>query len=149
MRLAWTGDPSSGPIAPGNAALVEFSVARTVSAILATGRRVVLLGPIPEVGRDVPNSLARAALFGRIPEPFLTTDAYKARAARTEALLTRVAEADDRVTYIPLSDLFCDTQFCRVTSEDGISFYVDSNHISQTAARTLLPPRLSEIWQGR
>lgn len=147
LRLEWTGNQTRYSGGLDNATLVEMTLRETVMAIVATGREVVLLGPVPEVGRNVPASNARQALLGWIPVASVTREEYDARAGQTERLLMRISEAVEGVRYVALSDLFCDAKFCRTSSADGRPLYVDSNHISQTAALSLLPPRLVDIWR--
>ena len=147
VRLEWTGSPEMHPNHSYNAALVEAGLNETVSKILATGRSVVLLGPVPEVGRNVPYAFARKSLLGWTSDPLLTRLEYEARAGRTERILMRIAESNDGVRYVPLSDLFCDAQRCHTKDADGWPLYVDDDHISQTAALNLLPPRLLEIFK--
>lgn len=146
VRLEWIGGSDGPPTRSGNAALVEAGLNATVAEISAPGREVVLLGPVPEVGRNVPASIARHALLGLTPPAAVTRQAYEARAGETERILMRVAEAYDSVRFVPLSDLFCDSHLCRTTNSDGEAYYVDDDHISQTAALNLLPPRLKDIW---
>ncbi len=147
VRLEWTGDQTRYSDGVDNATLVERTLRETVIAIVATGRDVVLLGPVPENGRNVPSFHARQALLGWIPAAAVTRDEYEARAGRTERVLMRLAETVEGVRYVPLSDLFCDAELCSTITEDGLPLYVDSNHISQTAALSLLPPRLVNIWR--
>lgn len=129
-----------------NPSLVLDGLNATVTQIVATGRRVVLVGPIPEVGQDVPGSLARRALLGWSPVASLTRNDFETRTGRTERILRRVTELNEGVQYIPLSDLFCDEHRCRVTNDDKVPIYLDDDHVSQTAARSLLSERLREIW---
>lgn len=119
-----------------------------MTRILATGRSVVLLGPVPEMGQDIPSAFARHALLDWAPLPApVTLDDYEARSGRTERILMRIADAHERVRYVPLSDLFCDTHLCRMANAENALLYVDDDHISKTAALTLLLPRLADIWQ--
>jgi peptidoglycan/LPS O-acetylase OafA/YrhL len=147
VHLKWIGGSMTHPGASDNAALVEAGLNATVAEIVATGRSVLLLGPVPEIGQDVPASHARQALFGWTSTPILTQDDYDARAGRTERILKQLAEDVEGVRYLPLSALFCDAEQCQTTSADGMPLYVDDDHINQTAALNLLPPRLVVIWR--
>lgn len=131
-----------------NAAIVEAGLNATVARILATGRSVVLLGPVPEIGQNVPATFTRQVILGWAPLPTsVTRHDYEARSGRTESILMRVADANEGVRYVPLSDLFCDAHRCRMANAEGELLYFDDDHISQTAALSLLPPRLTNIWQ--
>jgi peptidoglycan/LPS O-acetylase OafA/YrhL len=147
VDLEWIGNPASRPSYFDNAALVEAGLNATVERLANAGRRVILLGPVPEIGRNVPFAAARQVMFDwRTPASLMRED-YQARAGRTEQILMRVANLNEGVRYIPLSDLFCDTHSCRTLSADGQPLYRDDDHINQTAALSLLPSRLAEIWQ--
>lgn len=147
VHMEWIGEPASRPLKSDNAGLVENGLNETVARIVDSGRRVILLGPVPEVGRNVPAATARQAMLGWTPPASLTRQDYSARAERTERILMRVADAYEVVRYIPLADLFCDADHCRTTSADGQPLYRDDDHISHTAALSVLPPRLVTIWR--
>ncbi|MEM1079382.1 MAG: acyltransferase family protein [Pseudomonadota bacterium] len=146
LRLKWVGAPREDLTGAENAAVVAVSFPETISRVLAMGRRVVLVGPIPEIGRDVPTGLARAELFGWTNAPSLTHAAHQARTARSEELLRELASADDQVSYIELSSLFCDAEICRTRLANGTPIYFDDDHVSATAAVALLPDRFQPIW---
>lgn len=147
VRLEWIGGSEAHSGDFDNASIVEAGLNATVARILATERNVILLGPVPEIGRNVPNASARQVLLGWSHPASVTRQEFEARAGRTERILMRVADAHEGVRYVSLSDLFCDAHRCRTTSAEGQPLYVDDDHISQTAALSLLPPRLAHIWQ--
>lgn len=131
-----------------NAALVERALAATVDRLLANGRRVVIVGPVPEAVNDVPIDTTRRLLMGLPQPPQLTRAQFEARASRTEALLARIAARSPMVSYLPLADLFCDAAVCRAFGADGIPLYIDDDHLTRTTVQTLLRPRLDTIWQA-
>jgi len=131
-----------------NAALLESALADIVDRLNAGGRRVVLVGPVPEAVNDVPIDTARRMLIGLQQPPQRTRAQFTARAARTEAMPARIAARSDRVSYVPLSDLLCDRTVCRAFGPDGVPYYVDDDHITRTTAETLLRPRLETIWSA-
>jgi peptidoglycan/LPS O-acetylase OafA/YrhL len=148
VRLEWTGEQTQDVRAFDNAALVEHSLRETILRILAMNKQVVLVGPVPEIGRNVPTSLARAALFSLVSAPSLTRAAHDARISRAEEMLRGVADTSNDVHYISLSNLFCDAQSCRIRLENGMPIYFDGNHLSQTSAEALLPQGLQDIWSA-
>lgn len=147
VTLKWIGGAGTHPGASDNTTLVEAGLKRTVSRILATGRNVLLLGPIPEIGRDVPTSHARQALLGWTTVPSIATAEYKARAGRTERILMQLALASEGVRYLALSSTFCGPQHCRTISNSGFPLYLDDDHINQTTARDMLSPLFVSIWR--
>ncbi|MEE4212381.1 MAG: acyltransferase family protein [Parvularcula sp.] len=147
VDLEWVGRSSTSRTPQGNVAIVEEGLRATVDRLLATGRRVVLVGPVPEFGQNIPNLVARRFLplaLG-LPEA-LPLEAYEARSGRTERMLERIANDFSGVSFVRLSDVFCDNELCRPTTAEGVPLYYDDDHISRTAAETLLTPKLQGIW---
>lgn len=130
-----------------NAAVFDAGLRQAVADILATGRQVVLLGPVPEVPWDVPAALSRNALLGVSDDKTFDAALHQTRVARSEEMLRAIAAEFDAVRYLPLSDLFCDPKVCAVTGPDGLPLYTDDDHVSSTAARSFLAQRLSDIWR--
>ena len=147
VRLEWVASSEAHTEKLDNAAIFEASLNATVARIIATGRNVVLLGPVPEIGRNVPVASARQKLMGWTAPASVTRNDFEARSGRTERILMRVASAHEGVRYLPLSDLFCDLTQCQIESAKGRPLYIDDDHISKTTALDLLPERLKEIWQ--
>lgn len=147
VNLEWIGGSATHSGRSDNASLVEAGLQLTIAKIVATGRRVILLGPVPEIGQNVPMVHARHALMGLSTIQSVTREDYNARASRTERILSQLANDLEAVTYFPLSDLFCDVDQCQSTSVDGLPLYVDDNHINQTTSLSLLAPRLVDIWK--
>lgn len=144
-HLEWGGAPEAGPEMSGNAAMVEAGLNVTVSEILATGRKVVLLGPVPEIGQDVPKVTARKVFLEWAPGVSLTRQESEDRIGRAEQILSRVAEANEDVWFVPVSDLFCDAKSCRLVDDEGNPLYIDDDHITRTTAVKLLSPRLEDV----
>ena len=121
----------------------------TVVELLASGREVVILGQIPEVGWNVPNVLVRGEMLGWLSgSPKLTEADFEARVATTEEILSRVAATNSAVRYLRLSDMFCADGRCSVVDEAGLPLYVDDDHISRGTAERFFLERLSEIWMN-
>ncbi|WP_417585438.1 SGNH hydrolase domain-containing protein [Pelagibacterium sp.] len=146
VRLEWTGERSQDVRAFDNATLVEYSLRETITRILAMNKQVILVGPVPEIGRSVPTRLARADLLGLVSAPSLTRATHDARISRAEEMLRGFAGTSELVHYVSLSNLFCDAQLCRIRLENGMPIYFDGNHISQAGAEALLPQGLQDIW---
>ena len=112
---------------------------RTVREIVDLGKRVVLVGGVPEPGFDVPVMLALGAFNGRAGGAELEVDDVRDRNRQVDAVL-RQAAADPRVTLISVWDLFC-PKACELML-DGIPLYSDDDHITLRAARDFVGPRL-------
>lgn len=114
----------------GNAELMERGLARTLDALQALGRRVVLVGQVPEVGFDVPSANYSARLTGRDVSDMIAprVDEYRERVAVSSDILAR-ARAGRAVEFLDPAPSLCDAARCRVV-EEGMPLYRDDNHLS-------------------
>jgi peptidoglycan/LPS O-acetylase OafA/YrhL len=136
---------------PGRIDAVGARVRATIEALLASGHRVVLLYPIPEVGWNVPHRLARERLLGVARETPLSTSvsAYRARTANATAQLDRLREHPNLIRVRP-ADIFCDTDLpgrC-VAERDGAPLYFDDDHLNSIGA-DLIAARIIAAMQAR
>ena len=121
-------DPATSGTA--NAVLFERGMARTLSALDKLGKRVVLVGQVPEIGYDVPSSNYSARLTGRDVEAMIapTRTEYLERSRIVQAVLSRVSANYDLVRLEP-ADVLCPGERCRVVIDDT-PLYRDDNHLS-------------------
>lgn len=133
--------PRSGPLEPG-ADRTEFFLERLEEAVIAlkeAGKRVALVYPTPEAGMRVPDAILRAATRGGSHEDVvLPRDVYDARTARIVEGYDRIV-AEHGVLPIRIDQKICGEEACRLTFEDGMPLFRDSNHFNATAARRLAP----------
>ncbi|MFN3521831.1 MAG: acyltransferase family protein [Phenylobacterium sp.] len=102
---------------------------RTVAALRAAGKRVILVYPTPEVGYFVPSTVARLVAHGQDPEGFtIPRELFAQRMVRVRAALNDIPDGPDLVRIRPAESL-CDAQTCRVMA-DGVPLYFDDNHLS-------------------
>jgi peptidoglycan/LPS O-acetylase OafA/YrhL len=111
---------------------------RTVDAIRALGRRVVLVsGPVParfDVGQCWERSLTRLPLFSPAPGCAIAPDGASSDAGWTARLLDRfVTEASTPV--VRLDRLMCPQPGRCETIADGVPLYRDADHLSLGGAR--------------
>ncbi len=128
-----------------NYAIFRAGMRDTVDAILATGRRVVILGGVPEIGWPVPETLARSLMTGK-PMPAVPTAAdVERRNARAESLFAELARMPG-VTFVPVTARFCDPD-CIVTDPQRVPVYSDDDHLSRSGATTYLAPLIAaSVW---
>jgi peptidoglycan/LPS O-acetylase OafA/YrhL len=114
---------------------------RTVKVLLAAGRKVVLVAPVPEVGVPVPETLAHAALAHRAVDIRPTLAAYR---ARQEGVLAALAELRQKynVAIVDPAAALCAAGHCAVEAQ-GRPLYVDHHHLSAFGAKTI-----SDIFGG-
>lgn len=121
----------------GNPEEIRLGMARTIERIEEAGARVILVGPVPEIGVHVPSTLARSRMFGR-PGTFAPKKADVAkRHAQSDAVLQSLAAEYELDLVAPTATL-CDEDACRVT-QDGVSLYSDDDHLSRYGATMLAP----------
>ena len=116
----------------GFAAGVEQAVAKLTSA----GKQVWLVGPIPEIGYDVPRTLYFDSLgvkrdFHLRP----TLQEFNDRQAFVLTLFGAIAKKYKTRLIWP-HEYLCNSQFCQV-QKDGRPLYVDDQHLTRTAAISL------------
>lgn len=121
-----------------NFAVFRDHFAPTIRAILATGRRVIIVKGTPELGFDLPVGVARARMIGTPVPPAPDADAVRRRNARTNAVIAAAVRLGD-VTVVDPVPILC-TPRC-ATLHDGRLLYRDSDHLS-FAGSDYLAPRL-------
>lgn len=129
------------------AASFQSAVMRTVETIRASGRSVLILGDVPDVGWDVPRRIIAAERWN-LPLPPVP-DLAAARALNADAAQALAAAARrPGVRFVPLIDALCRPQ-CVVTEDDGRPIFSDTDHLTASAARDLLAPVLIEALTGQ
>ena len=109
-----------------------------VAALAAAGKKVTIIGPVPEVGHDVPIALAKARLgkgpAARSAATVLAPDlaAFEARQAFILPTLTALADAVGARVIWPHETL-CGDGRCRIEN-DGRPLYSDDDHLAAWAA---------------
>ena len=100
------------------------------------GKRVVLIYPIPEIGRDVPITMAKAKLFGFDLQGISVS--YKAFLKRNSTVIKAFDELGQLPGLIRVrpSSVLCNTFIkdrCAAII-DNRPFYYDDSHLSNTGA---------------
>jgi peptidoglycan/LPS O-acetylase OafA/YrhL len=121
-----------------NLDVVKRGLRRTLPVLLQSGRRVVVLESIPEVGVNVPGALTQAAILGRRVDLGTLLADYHVRQARTVDLFNEATRNLGSVTMVPVASALCDEVRCRV-EQDGEPLYYDDNHLSARGARLVVP----------
>ena len=136
----------------------EEAFKNTVDGIVASGQKVVLVYPIPEVGINVPNYVfnkmneANSLIdIGKINEVMmsnrLTTsyEVYKERSASTFELFDSIKSPN--IFRVYPHNLFCDTQVkgrC-ITYNDTDVFYADADHPSLKGSEMIVELIMDQI----
>ncbi|GAA0542467.1 peptidoglycan/LPS O-acetylase OafA/YrhL [Rhizomicrobium palustre] len=133
------GDDEAHAQAPAeNAPIFARGLKRTVDALRAGGKQVLLVGPVPEIGWTVPQVLARLAQEHRehvVVSP--PAKKFYEREAEVLPLFHAMAEQQGVSAVFP-HDYLCKSGRCAVRKE-GIPLYKDEHHLSDYGAKKLEP----------
>jgi peptidoglycan/LPS O-acetylase OafA/YrhL len=130
--------PSAGASTEG--VVFKLGLQRTIDAVVATGRRVIIVGDTPEIGWNVPLHLYLHARWGD-PLPAVPTLHDLERRSRAVVAAFRSLAKRPNVRVVRLIPLLCKGG-CPITHE-GRAVYWDDDHISAFASRELLAPILA------
>lgn len=127
--------------APTNAEAVETALTATLEALAAGGAEVLLLGPVPELGWNVPEHLIAHLRWGIPMPPNPNLHTTLARQSTTLAILESAAAANQQTTtYIPVATELC-TPECPTHDQTEV-WYWDDDHLSPMGAVRLITPLL-------
>jgi peptidoglycan/LPS O-acetylase OafA/YrhL len=124
-----------------NSAMVAGEGIRaTIRILVQSGKKVVLVYPVPEVGWNVPGHLAREIQFGVVRrEPLSTSyEVFKERTRNAREQLDMVEEHPNLVRIIP-DEIFCNTYApgrC-IAQINGQPLYYDDDHLNSIGAAML------------
>jgi hypothetical protein len=125
-----------------NAQIVELGLNALVRRITDMGIHVIILGGIPEIGWQVPETVASVTQRGGELPRSPTIDDISARHAGADKVLRTVSQSNSLVSYVPIAEMLC-TPMCQVL--DGTRpVYVDDDHLSKHGASDILGPRLDK-----
>lgn len=129
---------------------LERSFQTTIGRLQAMGKHVIVVGPIPEAGWDVPDRLARLVLSRTGSRPLTTSAAvFAERAHDARALIASVPV----VTFDPAAVLCSLGPEGRCMNErDGVPLYRDDDHLSRAGAELVATRLLAKLdgmgWLG-
>ncbi|MCW5718049.1 MAG: acyltransferase [Bauldia sp.] len=118
----------------------EHGLRRAVEWLLGLGRRVLIVGPVPEPGWNVPEQMVAELRWSKPLPPVATMVGHN---AFNETVFGTFSELEGMagLTIMPVADLLC-TPECAFAL-DGRPLYVDDNHLSRLGALHFLAPRLA------
>ncbi|MFD2189589.1 acyltransferase family protein [Pistricoccus aurantiacus] len=126
---------------PHRVTTVGGLIKKTVTTLVNSGVKVVLIYPVPETGWDVPEFLAKEALYGKKRDTPLSTS-YQVFRERTRSAYQQLDQVEDHENLLKIKpeSLFCNTRLpgrC-VAQIDGKPLYYDNNHLSRFGATLLI-----------
>jgi hypothetical protein len=132
-RLLWNEPGHSGS---GYETLLGTGL-ETMIATLGPQRRVLVVGPVPELKRATENCLMRTQLNGEPPENCAMKRAdVERRRDVTMQVLRRVVAKYKTARLIDPLDVFCDRDHCWPFGAKGV-YYIDNDHLSALGAEML------------
>lgn len=129
--------PSSDGEFYSNEALFELGLKRTVSGLLALGKKVILVGPIPEVGHDVPSIYYLLRITGRDVNEGLSPSKkdYLDRNNLVQEIFAKIVD-DFQVELVQPGRYLCGKKYCKVLHNRKL-LYRDGHHLSTFGAEYL------------
>lgn len=134
----------------GQKAELLKSIEASILTVLANGKRIVLVYPIPEAGWHVPQTIAKMMMKNVSGVLSTSHQAYKDRHSSIISLFDSIPDNPNLLRIRP-DDVFCDTfvaDRCATHSNTQI-FYVDDDHLSIEGAHLLeefILKRWKEKW---
>jgi hypothetical protein len=116
------------------------SLARTVDRLVAAGKTVVIIYPVPEPGWDVPKYVVHAYLQGRGSRfPTIDENRWRDRAAASVEMLNNVAREGRTIAIVPADEVCTGAPRFRCRSGGvGTPYYFDDDHPSSLGARVMI-----------
>ena len=128
-------DESKTPSMAENEMVFVRGLRRSLAALTKAGKRVVIVGPTPEIGWTVPRTLAMQQYTRRYWPIAPTYAEYMNRQAFVVRTLIALAAEYGAELIFPHTVL-CDEKTCSVREADQI-LYSDNNHLSFTGADSI------------
>ncbi len=109
-----------------------------VSRLLAHGKKVIIMGQVPEFGFDAARcSILRAANSLPLTPCYLSRAKVRQRHKSMDDFFGTLAATHKDIEYIRTMPEFCKDEFCRPALENRLA-YKDDDHILPSAARFLV-----------
>ncbi len=132
-RMFWT---EANGHRRGFSTIVDNGLADLIST-LGSGRRVLIVGPAPELKHPIENCLQRTQLTGQPKESCaIKRSDVELRHRQTWQVLRGVAAKFPNVRLIDPVEVFCDRDTCWPFGAKGL-YYVDKDHLSPLATEML------------
>jgi peptidoglycan/LPS O-acetylase OafA/YrhL len=136
------------PFAPGDPAknreIFTRVLIETVERLTANGKRVTIIGPVPEQLINVPSELFRRAMRGEAAEISISRTAFEQRQRALFEAFREVRRLKGVRIFLPHERL-CDAVRCSGLDANGKALYVDDDHLSRVGVGAIAPV-LSELF---
>jgi hypothetical protein len=125
---------------------IEAQLHDAIQRITASGKRVILLYPLPDPGFDVPDRMARRLWqTGSVPDTVaIPLPVFQSYSADTLAIFDSAADQPG-VLRLDLSPVLCaPTTGCDAV-RDGVPLFFDANHLSLAGSALVVPPLAAAV----
>ena len=133
-------------------ALIKEKYLEFIKMYLATGKKIILVYPVPEVGWNVPKFISKSILFHGQKDINLSTShhAYQTRNQEVIDMLDSIGDKENLVRIYP-DKLLCNTFMAKrcIASLNGVPLYIDDNHLSNLGARLVINEVMKNIIQKK
>ena len=137
------GVPFSAPLADRKAAILR-DYAASLDRLVAAGKRIIVVGPVPEPGWDVPLEIVKRRWLDPDagPLPSIPVRIYEARHADVLRVFAPL-RSNPAVVFVDPLAVFCDAS-CPVEI-DGEPLYYDDDHLSNHGAAMLVREMMRHV----
>ena len=129
-----------------NARVVERSLKKTLDRLAARDIKVIVIGAVPEPGFSVPHTIALARHGGIEVPRGIPRGRVEERAGVSDQFISERVPSD--VQFISVWEAFCDEDWCDI-ERNGVPLYYDDDHLSHSAAVSVVAPLISLKEQGQ
>ncbi len=130
-------DADASPVVP--ASQFEADLRLAVDRLLAAGKTVVLVYPVPNLEFSVPEAVGRVLVRGGDPTLLnLAIASFNRRERLVFDALDKAGQDSERIIRVYPHKRLCDAKQCLVY-KDGQVLYGDDNHLSHAGAEIIIP----------
>lgn len=121
-----------------NASVLEIGLRRTIERLQELGKNVVLVGPVPEIGYDVPSATFVALKTNRDVNALIspTVSEHEKRNSKVTAIFDGLQGNTAVSAIVYPSEYLCDPDYCKVAIGNS-PLYRDDNHLSTSGSKYL------------
>jgi peptidoglycan/LPS O-acetylase OafA/YrhL len=128
-------DPSVPPPVEDHSTFIKTALDNTLAELKQQGKQTVLVMDVPEMGRFVPEALAKALMTGTTTDIAPPWSYVAARQALSRSILATSAATYGATVVDPLPTI-CANEHCDA-ERNGTALYKDADHITATMARSI------------
>lgn len=135
---------------PDQKAAVLKSFSAPVQQLLALGKRIVLVYPVPEMGWHVPHYQFKALLHqGKLPDISISLARYQERSESVRNAFDGLG-SHPNLTRVRPAQLLCDSGKgrCPAQRNDGRLLYLDDDHVNNLGAGILVSDIMNRVFAG-